>query len=232
MFIGVDVGGTFTDIAVNLDDGRNLLLHKLPSTPDAPERAIIEGLKSVMSNHGLEAGAVQRLAHGTTVGTNALIQRKCGKVALITSTGFRDLLELARQTRPTVYDMHLDHPAPLIDREFRLEVPQRRLTDGSVHVPLDEAAVATAARKLAATDVDCVVVCFLHSYAWPEDEDRAAEILREHMPDRVTVLTSSSVYPEFREYERFSTAVLNAALITVVGSYLDRLSQGTRAIGI
>ncbi len=232
MYIGVDVGGTFTDIAVNLGDGSNLLLHKLPSTPDAPERAIIDGLKTILEENSLQAGQIERLAHGTTVGTNALIQRKCGRVALITSVGFRDLLELARQTRPTVYDMHVDHPEPLVSRDLRIEVPQRRLADGTVHVALDEDAVVAAAGQLADKDVDCVVVCFLHSYAYPEDEERAADILRAHLPGRVTVLTSASVYPEFREYERFSTAVLNAALITVVGSYLDRLSRATTDMGI
>ena len=225
MFIGVDVGGTFTDIAVNLGDGSNLLLHKLPSTPDAPEEAIIEGLKSVLAENSPDASRIQRLAHGTTVGTNALIQRKCGKVALVTSVGFRDLLELARQTRPSVYDMHHDHPEPLVSRDLRIEVPQRRLADGTVHVPLDENAVADAAKRLKKENVDSVVVCFLHSYAYPEDEERAAKILRSGLPRSTKVLTSASVYPEFREYERFSTAVLNAALITVVGSYLDRLER-------
>ncbi|MDE2791727.1 MAG: hydantoinase/oxoprolinase family protein [Paracoccaceae bacterium] len=232
MYIGVDVGGTFTDIAVNPGDGRELYLHKLPSTPDAPEKAVIDGLREILVENSLEAGQIRRLAHGTTVGTNALIQRKCGKVALITSEGFRDLLELARQTRPTVYDMHRDHPEPLVPRNLRIEVPQRRLADGTVHVPLASNAVADAAACIAEAGVDCVVVCFLHSYAFPEDEDRAAEILRANLPDSTVVLTSSSVYPEFREYERFSTAVLNAALITVLGSYLDRLMQATADMGI
>ena len=232
MYVGVDVGGTFTDIVVNIDDGRGFFLHKLPSTPDAPEKAIIDGLGTILEENRLVADRIQRFAHGTTVGTNALIQRKCGKVALITSAGFRDLLELARQTRPKVYDMHLDNREPLVPRALRIEVPQRRLADGTVHVPLEPAAVLNAARRLANEDVDCVVVCFLHSYAFPEDEVLAAEILRANLPDSTTVLTSSSVYPEFREYERFSTAVLNAALITVFGSYLDRLTQATDDIEI
>ena len=232
MYVGVDVGGTFTDIVVNLDDGQGFFLHKLPSTPDAPEKAIIDGLGTILAENRLGAGRIQRLAHGTTVGTNALIQRKCGKVALITSTGFRDLLELARQTRPRVYDMHRDNREPLVPRDLRIEVPQRRLADGTVHVPLEPAEVVSAARRLANDDVDCVVVCFLHSYAFPEDEVLAADILRANLPNSTTVLTSSSVYPEFREYERFSTAVLNAALITVFGSYLDRLTQATVDMGI
>ena len=232
MYIGVDVGGTFTDIAVNRDDGSNLILHKLASTPDAPERAIIEGLRTILDRSGVSADRVKRLAHGTTVGTNALIQRKCGKVGLVTSQGFRDLLEIGRQTRPSVYDMHTDHPAPLVDRHLRIDVPQRTLADGSVHVALDEDAVRRAAENLAAEKVDCVVVCFLHSYAFPEDEIRAAEILSANLPNSVTVLCSSAVYPEFREYERFSTAVLNGALITILGSYLDRLTSSVADLGI
>lgn len=232
MYIGVDVGGTFTDIAVNRDDGSNLILYKLPSTPLAPEQAIVDGLNTILADNQLRAGDVQRLSHGTTVGTNALIQRKCGTVALVTSMGFRDLLEIGRQTRPTVYDMHRDHPAPIVERSLRLEVPQRRLADGTQHVALDEDAVLQAGAALSAAKVDCVVVCFLHSYAFPEDEDRAAELLRTVLPKDVVVLTSSSVYPEFREYERFSTAVLNGALITIMGSYLDRLTAGVANLGI
>lgn len=232
MHIGVDVGGTFTDIAVNPGDGSGFFLHKLPSTPDAPERAIIDGLGAILAENGLDPGRVVRLAHGTTVGTNALIQGNCGKVALITSEGFRDLLELARQTRPTVYDIHRDNREPLVPRHLRIEVPQRRLADGSEHVALDPAAVADAARRLEVEDVDCVVVCFLHSYAYPEDELRAAGILRGNLPGSTRVVTSSSVYPEFREYERFSTAVLNAALLTLFGSYLDRLMRDTADLGM
>ena len=232
MYIGVDVGGTFTDIAVNRDDGSTLLMHKLPSTPDAPERAIVEGVAAIMQQHALSASSVNWLAHGTTVGTNALIQRKHGKVALITSEGFRDLMEIGRQTRPTVYDMHSDHPPPLVERRLRMEVPQRTLADGSTHIPLDEDAVREAAGRLDRESVACVVVCFLHSYAFPRDEQRAAAILKDNLPNSVAVLCSSDVYPEFREYERFSTAVLNGALITVLGSYLDRLTQSIADLGI
>lgn len=232
MYVGVDVGGTFTDIAVNLDDGTSLILHKLASTPDEPERAIIDGLTEVLGRCARPASAVERLAHGTTVGTNALIQRNCGKVALVTSEGFRDLLEIGRQTRPLVYDMHLDYPTPLVDRALRKEVPQRRLADGSVHVPLDEVVLARVGEELRAQAVDCVVVCFLHSYAYPQDEQRAVQLLQAQLPASVSVLSSSSVYPEFREFERFSTAVLNGALITIIGAYLDRLTSKVAAMGV
>ena len=232
MHVGVDVGGTFTDIAVNLGGGREFILHKVASTPEAPELAIIAGLSRILADSELAPERIERVAHGTTVGTNALIQRKCGKVAVLTSAGFRDLLEIGRQTRPNVYDIHSDHPPPLVERADRHEVPQRTLADGSTLTPLDKDAVVEAAAELAAASVDCVIVCFLHSYAFPDDENRAAEILRRNLPSKIAILTSSSVYPEFREYERFSTAVLNGALLTVVSSYLDRLISGVEKLGI
>ncbi len=230
--IGVDVGGTFTDLAVSIPGENRHIRHKLPSTPDRPDIAIVEGIATVLAEHGLDAGNVIRLSHGTTAGTNALIQRKVGKVAVVTSQGFRDLLEIGRQVRPKVYDIHLDFPKPLVPRRLRLEVRERRRADGVAHVPLDEDGVREAGRRLASEGVDCVAVCFLHSYAYPEDETRAVEILREVLPPSVHVLSSTEVYPEFREYERFSTAVLNGALLTVVDAYLDRFSAEVARLGV
>jgi len=230
--IGVDVGGTFTDLAVSIPGENRHIRHKLPSTPDRPDAAIIEGIETVLAEHDLDPGNVIRLSHGTTVGTNALIQRKVGKVAVVTNEGFRDLLEIGRQVRPKVYDIHLDFPKPLVPRRLRVEVRGRRRADGSVHVPLDEEGVRQAGRQLALEGVDCVAVCFLHSYAYPEDEARATEILREVLPDSVYVLSSTAVYPEFREYERFSTAVLNGALLTVVDAYLDRFTAEVTRLGV
>ena len=230
--IGVDVGGTFTDIAVSVPSEGRLILHKLPSTPKSSDRAIIDGVRQVIEAHGLDPRAVIKLAHGTTVGTNALIQRRIGRVALVTSEGFRDLIEIGRQTRPKVYDIHADHPSPLVPRHLRIEVPERMLADGRVQKPLDESAVRAAGARLSAATVDCVVVCFLHSFAYPEHENRAAELLASELPYGVKVLTSSSVFPEFREYERFSTAVLNGALLTVMQAYLDRLIAGVEDLHI
>ena len=230
--IGIDVGGTFTDLAVSIPGENRLIRHKLPSTPEQPDRAIVDGITAVLGEHGLDARSVVRLSHGTTVGTNSLIQRHVGRVAVVTSAGFRDLLEIGRQIRPKVYDIHLDHPQPLVPRRLRLEVGERRRADGGVHVPLDEAAVAEAGHRLAGEDVDCVVVCFLHSYAFPENEERAVEILRDILPAAVHVLSSTAVYPEFREYERFSTAVLNGALLTVMDAYLDRFTAEVARLGV
>ena len=231
--VGVDVGGTFTDLVVTVAGENRTILHKLPSTPDRPDRAIVDGIREVLAAEGLGAAEVSHLAHGTTVGTNALIQRRGGKVALVTSEGFRDLLEIGRQTRPKVYDIHLDHPKPLVERALRLEVPERRLADGTVHRALDEARLRELAAVVRAEKVDCVVVCFLHSYAWPEHERRAVEILSEELADEgVRIIASSAVYPEFREFERFSTAVLNGALLTTMGVYLDRLTGEVARAGL
>ena len=230
--IGVDVGGTFTDFAVSLPEKNIQILYKLPSTPERPDDAIIEGLDYFLTNHKLNPKEIVRFAHGTTVGTNALIQRRVGKVAMVTSRGFRDLLEIGRQTRPKVYDMHQDFPKPLVPRWLRYEVSERMRADGIVHVPLDEEELEELAHTLKAADIDCVAVCFLHSHAFPEHEERAAEILRRNMPDEVSIMTSSMVYPEFREYERFSTTVLNAALLTVMNAYLNRLTKDVAKKGV
>tara|TARA_Y100000588_G_scaffold388859_1_gene490096 strand:+ start:4034 stop:6088 length:2055 start_codon:yes stop_codon:yes gene_type:complete len=230
--IGVDVGGTFTDFAVSFPAEGAQLFYKLPSTPDQPDKAIVDGLEYLLDANKIRPGSVLRFAHGTTVGTNALIQRKVGRVAIITSRGFRDLLEIGRQTRPKVYDMHQDFPRPLVPRWLRFEVSERMRADGKVHVPLNEAEVKTIAENIISENIDCVAVCFLHSHAFPAHEERAANILRDFIGDKVSIMTSSMVYPEFREYERFSTTVLNAALLTVMSAYLDRLMKDVKRLGL
>ena len=165
-------------------------------------------------------------------GTNALIERRCGTVAVVTTDGFRDLLEIGRQTRPRIYDVHLDNPPPLVPRELRYEVVERHLATGEVLRPLDESGLADVGAKIAAAMVDCVVVCFLHSHHSPAHETKAVGLLREMLGDDTQVIASSAVYPEFREYERFSTAVLNGALLTVMNAYLERLSGAAIAAGI
>ncbi|MQX37803.1 hydantoinase/oxoprolinase family protein [Roseospira navarrensis] len=231
LYVGIDVGGTFTDIAVLGADGA-VMLHKVASTPDRPEQALLQGLREAFAAHGRAAADVVRLAHGTTVGTNALIQRRVGTLALVTTEGFRDLLEIGRQTRPRVYNIHLDRPPPLVPRRRRFEVAERILADGSVRTPLDTAALPAIAEAVAAAGADAVIVCFLNAYANPAHERAAAEGLAAHLPDTCRVLASSDLYPEFREFERFSTAVLNGALLTVMGDYLDRFRAGVAALGV
>ena len=232
LHIGVDVGGTFTDIALNIPEDNRLILYKLSSSPEAPHLSIIEGIRHVLEANGLDPANVERLAHGTTVGTNALIQRRCGKVAVVTTEGFRDLLQIGRQTRPKVYDLHLDNPEPLAPRHLRFEVAERMLANGDVFRPLDETGLRALVPELQEANVDCVIVGFLHSYAYPAHEQRAAELLREWLGSGVSVIASSAVYPEFREYERFSTAVLNGALLTVMNTYLDGFTKDIRTLGI
>ena len=232
MYVGIDVGGTFTDIAINFGDGENVKFYKLPSSPKSPENAIVLGLSEIFKSYNILPEKIIRMSHGTTVGTNALIEKKSGKVAIVTTKGFRDLLELGRQTRPTVYDMHKDHPTPIVNRSLRFELNQRILADGKIKTKLKEEEIEKLGKRIKNLQIDCVVICFLHSYAFPNDEEKTAKILSTLLPKKVKIITSSSVYPEFREYERFSTAVLNGALITIISSYLDRLSSKVAEMGI
>jgi N-methylhydantoinase A len=220
--IGVDVGGTFTDFyAVDTASG-DVRLFKYPSTPDNPATA------GMCAEYGIAAKAVERLGHGTTVATNALIQRSGGKVALITSKGFRDLLEIGRQTRPHMYSLQIDHPDPLVPRELRFELAERLLADGSVHVGLEDAAVGRAVRRAVKSGADAIAVCFLFSHVNPDHERAVGRALEAEAPG-VPVSLSSDVQPEFREYERFSTTVLNAYLQPIFAAYLESLSSDIAA---
>lgn len=229
--VGVDVGGTFTDFFVIDEEEGRTIRYKRPSTPAQPQEAILKGLGELLSLHNLPFSAVGSLFHGTTVGTNALIQRRIGKVSLVTNEGFRDLIEIGRQTRPKVYDIHQDFPTPLVPRDYRFEVPARVRADGTVVTPLDEDRLLELVPALIEGKADCVVVAFLHSFAYPEHENRAVELLRAALPDGVHVIGSASVYPEFREYERFTTAVINGALLTVMDGYLGNLISGVKELG-
>jgi N-methylhydantoinase A len=218
--IGVDVGGTFTDFYGLDEAGGAVWLHKRASTPDDPGRAIVEGIEAFLGEHGGEG--VRRLAHGTTVGTNALIQRQGGRVALLTTRGFRDLLEIGRQIRPRMYDLYADFPPPLVPRERRFELGERILADGSVHRPIDAAELAEAVAAVRASGAEACAICFLFGYLNPAHEQAAAAALRAALPN-LHLSLSSKVQPEFREYERFSTAALNAYLQPVMVRYLARL---------
>ncbi len=221
--LGVDVGGTFTDFFL-VDEGTGEThIHKAPSTPDDPSRAIIDGITTLASKTTI-ATSVRVLAHGTTVATNALIQRRGGRPALLTTAGFRDLLEIGRQTRPKIYDLKADHPEPLIPRERRLEVSERVDAKGFAIVPLTDAEIARAVAAVGTLDIDCVAVCFLFSFLNPSHEQRLGAALRTAHP-HLDVSLSSDVQPEFREYERLSTTVLNTFLQPEVGRYMARLKR-------
>jgi N-methylhydantoinase A len=220
--IGVDVGGTFTDLfAFDPRSGR-IVVHKVPSTPADPSEAIVAGLEGLSGSLGVDLASMERFAHGTTVATNALIQRRGGRLALVTTKGFRDLLEIGRQIRPHVYDIQTDYPPPLIPRERRLEARERVGSKGEVLTVLTDDERRRVAAEVAALNVEGVAICLLFSFLNPEHEQRIALAIKELRPD-LLVSTSSEVQPEFREYERMSTTVLNAYLQPQVTRYMERL---------
>ena len=223
--IGVDVGGTFTDFHVLDDETGAVFTGKRPSTPNNPARAIIEGLEALASRHGIGLGELRRLSHGTTVGTNALIQRRGGRVAMVTTRGFRDLLEIGRQTRPHMYSLTEDHPPALVERRHRFEIDERMDAAGEPVAGLADDAVAAAVEQVRASGAEACAVCLLFAFRNPAHEDRVAAAVRAALP-HVPVCTSFEVQPEFREYERFSTTVLNAYLQPVLGRYLATLEEG------
>ena len=216
--VGVDVGGTFTDL-VTVVDGR-LEQDKTPSTPDAPEQGVIHGLDAAAAD-GLALPAIGFLAHGTTVATNAVLEGEWADTALVTTAGFRDALEIGRQARPDIYDFQAEKPRPVVPRDRRFEVPERLDERGAVLEALDEAAVHDLAADLAG--VDSVAVCLLHAFENDAHERRVAEILDERLDAAVSV--SSRVLPEIREYERTLTTSLDAALKPVMDRYLGRLES-------
>ena len=226
--VGFDVGGTFTDFALQADDGR-LLTGKRLTTPDDPARACVEGLRELIARAGLGWADLVQAVHGTTLGSNVVIERKGGSVALLTTRGFRDVLIIGREKRYQLYDLFIDKPAPLVPRSRIREVTERVAFDGEVLVPLDETGLRETVRALAGEGVASIAVCFLHSYVNPAHERRVAEIVREEAPE-VAVSLSSEVSPVIREYERTSTTVVNAYVMTAVRDYLGRLEEALRAL--
>src|SRR6185312_11696208 len=196
---------------------------KVASTPDDPSRGIARGVEEAINRVGASAGAVIYFGHGTTVATNALIQHRSVKTGLITTDGFRDLLEIGRQKRPDLYDLMVDKPVPLVSRDLRLEVPERLRHDGSAEIPLDEGAFRTAVRHLRQAGVQSVAVCFLYGFINTTHEEIASRILLEEFPEAFANL-SHEVAPEFREFERLSTTVVNAYLGPVMRDYITRLA--------
>src|SRR5437588_2233727 len=207
--VGVDSGGTFTDICLFDESDGRVEIWKVSSTPDDPSRGIAQGVEEGLRRTGANGGAapaeaIAYFGHGTTVATNALIQHRGVKTGLITTDGFRDLLEIGRQKRPDLYDLQADKPLTLVPRDLRLEVPERVTHTGAVDTPLDEARVRAAARALTAAGVRAVAVSFLYGFIRPEHERRAMAILREELPDAF-LSAGHEIAPEFREFERLST---------------------------
>jgi N-methylhydantoinase A len=223
-YVGCDVGGTFTDFFAFDDDTGRCCVHKTPSTPENPGAAILQGLRDLCTAQGIAPDSIARLAHGTTVATNALIQRRGAPVALITTEGFRDLLEIGRQIRPKLYDLKADYPQPLAPRHQRFEISERIGAKGQVIKPLEDAAIESVVARVIDADVEAVAVCLLFAFVNPDHENRIGAALRKAAPG-MDVSLSSDVQPEFREYERFSTTVLNAYLQPLVSRYMAFLQD-------
>jgi N-methylhydantoinase A len=229
--VGVDSGGTFTDIVLERADGTERIHVKVPSEPSSPATPIVSGLIERVERLGLSKAAIATFAHGTTVGTNALIQRSGRPVVLLTTRGFRDLLEIGRQIRPHVYDLQLDAPSPLVPRQQRLEVEERITSGGIVITPLDTGEIDKVCSEVDSISKDSpVAVCFLFAHENPEHEAAIGAALQSR--GRRFVSLSHKVSPAFREYERLSTVVANAFLQPTVSAYLNRLSAALSEAGI
>jgi N-methylhydantoinase A len=220
--VGVDTGGTFTDFVFE-QDGR-LNLFKLPSTPADPSLAIQQGLTRICADTGSRLDQIE-VVHGTTVGTNALLQRRGARTALITTKGFEDVLVIGRQARPELYNLNAIKPPPLVADELRLGIKERVVASGEVIEPLDEPELQSLVRKLKQSRVEAIAISLLFSFLHPEHEERIAAALAEL---DVPLSISSRIHPEYREYERTSTVVINAYLQPLMGQYLERLSKTSR----
>jgi N-methylhydantoinase A len=229
--VGVDSGGTFTDVCLFDDTSGRIAVWKVSSTPDDPSRGIAQGVAEGVERVGTDAASVGYFGHGTTVATNALIQHRGVKTGLITTDGFRDLLEIGRQKRPDLYDLQVEKPVVLVPRDLRLEVPERVRHDGTVEVPLDEAAFRAAVRQLKAAEVQALAVCFLYGFVRTTHEETARRIIGEEFPEAFACV-SHEVAPEFREFERLSTTVVNAYLGPVMQRYITRLGERLRELGL
>jgi N-methylhydantoinase A len=229
--IGVDIGGTFTDLIL-LDESAGSIEHaKVPSTPAAPSEGVVNGIEKLLSEHGLSSDDIARVIHGTTVATNAVLERDGVDTGLITTEGFRDVLHIGRQTRPDLYNFHEQRPPPLVRRRDRRTVEEKIGPDGAVEQEISREEVAERVFELVDEGVEVVAVCLLHSYANPRHEAVVEEVLAENAPDR-TVVLSSDVLPEYREFERMSTTVINAYVQPIMAEYLERLEERLEELDI
>ncbi|MGB7302966.1 MAG: hydantoinase/oxoprolinase family protein [Burkholderiaceae bacterium] len=228
--IGVDIGGTFTDLVAQTLDG-SLHILKVPSTPDDPGDAVVAGLNQLLDELGATIAQVTEIVHGTTVGSNTILQKTGALTGVLTTRGFRDILEIGRIRTPVMFDLNWSKPEPLSERHYRLEVSERIAADGSVVTPLNESDVRLAGRQFMADGVEAVAICFINSYLNKQHEVATAKILREEFP-KLLVTASFEVLPEIKEYERTSTTVVNAYLLKSMRGYLDRLSQRLSDAGL
>ncbi|MGL4526680.1 MAG: hydantoinase/oxoprolinase family protein [Aestuariivirga sp.] len=228
--LAADIGGTFTDIV--LESGAKRWSGKVLTTTAAPELGVIEGIRLVLEQSGLKPADVGVFIHGTTLATNALIERKGARTAFVTTEGFRDILEQGYEKRFDHYDLMIDRPQPLAPRTLRFTLRERLSADGEVLIPLDESQVDALAARIIAEDAKAVAIGFLHAYAHDAHERRVRELLQRRLPKDVTICISSEVAPEIREYERFSTTVANAYVRPLMAGYLHRLRDELKDMGL
>ena len=228
--LAADIGGTFTDLVLEHGDVRHSC--KVLTTSQAPEQGVMQGIQRLLAESGLAPSDIGLILHGTTLATNALIERKGARTALLTTEGFRDVLEMGYEKRYEQYDVNIERPLELVPRPLRFGVHERLAADGTVLRALDEAGVRSAAQAMKALQVQAVAVGFLHAYAWPAHERRARELLAAELGPAVTICLSSEVCPEMREYERFSTTCANAYVRPLMAGYLQRLRSDLDAAGL
>jgi N-methylhydantoinase A/oxoprolinase/acetone carboxylase beta subunit len=232
--LGVDVGGTFTDLIYVDDEAGQVMIHKLATTPDDPSRGTIQGIKELTEEAGETPGALDQVFHGTTIATNIVIEHNGANVGMLTTEGYRDILHIARHKKPRNFSNYQDLPwqrYPLVRRRYRLTVPERITSDGEVLVELDEEVARQQVRKLKDAGVEAVAVCLLFSFLNPSHEQRLKEIVQEEFPEAF-LSVSSEVLPQYREYERFSTVSLNAFIGPKVARYVGRLEAELKALDV
>lgn len=232
--IGVDVGGTFTDLILVDEQRGESWVHKVPSTPHDPSEAVITGIREICEMAKISPEKIDQIFHGTTVATNIVLEHNGAHVGMITTEGFRDILHIARHKRPYNFSLYQDLPwqkHPLVQRRNRLVVPERIAADGSVLIPLDEEVTREQVRKLKAAKVEAIAVCLLFSFKNSKHEQRVKEIILEEYPE-VYLSVSHEVLPQYREYERFSTVALNAYIGPKTSRYIKQLSHNLRKMGV
>ena len=228
--IGVDIGGTFTDFALSNATGGRMAIHKRLTTPHDPSEAVLAGVATLVAENGIDISAIADIVHGTTLVTNAVIERRGAVTGMLVTAGFGDIMDMGPERRYDLFDLRIKYPPPLVPRRLRIEVAERLRYDGSVEQPLDEAGVRAAAQQFREMGVEAIAVCFLHAYTNPAHEERAAAILREAAPN-LTVSASADVFPNMREFERWTTTTVNAFTQPMFDRYVKRLEDGLAKSG-
>jgi N-methylhydantoinase A len=229
--VGIDIGGTFTDFSVLNEQTGSVRILKTPSVPAKPEQAIFNGLDELFATGEIKPDQVKYFIHGTTLAVNTVIQRNGAKVALLVTAGFGDIMKIGRNRIPDIFNFFTEMPEPLVERSMVFEIPERSLVDGRVLRPVDEAIVKAQVDRALEAGAEAIAICFLHSYRNPDNELRAAEIVRAHAPN-IYVVSSAEVWPQMREYERALITVINAYVGGKMKSYFSSLKEGVSARGV